>query len=79
MDMKVELYSERLGRTLTFTKPGGCYVHVDLNDGVHEAPVPICQGGKLTGAYIGDVRYDIRVLESIAERWLAEYEKNQDG
>ena len=71
--MKLKINSRKLGKTLTFSRPGQSYVYVDLNGQPGSLGNQICHGGALSGSTIiaGDIEF-----ETVCRRWYTTYLRN---
>ena len=71
--MKLTIYSRRLNRQVTFSRPGDSYVYVDLNGSTGRQGNQVCHGGKLCGktvTYHGD---DLAAFAGICRSWWRAY------
>ena len=76
--MEFIINSHKLGRKLTFSRPGRCYVYVDMNGGTGTLGNQICDCGRLSGntiTYSGD---DVAEFEHVCRRWYRSYIRNQE-
>lgn len=71
--MKLSIKSKKLGRTITFSRPGESYIYVDFNGEPGTLGEQICDGGSFRGptiSYLGD---DQREFEAICRRWYRSF------
>lgn len=71
MEMKIK--SRKLGRTITFSRPGSCFIFVDLNGRPGHLGCQICIGGGTVGsalAYYGD---DQAEFDDTCRSWYREH------
>jgi hypothetical protein len=76
--MKCTITSRKLGREVTFSRPGSMYTYADLNDQPGTLGRQICSGGRLTGStvtYRGD---DESVFAAICRNWFQAYLRRED-
>lgn len=74
--MEATINSRKLGRTITFSRPGKAYVFADLNGEPGTLGKQICHGGALSGStveYHGDSDEE---FERIVRRWYRSYIRN---
>ena len=67
--MELKIDSRKLGRAITFSRPGSSYIYVDLNGKPGALGCQICRGGRTMGytlSYSGD---DQARFEAICRRW----------
>jgi len=77
--MKLTTKSRKLNRALTFSRPGGYYIYVDLNGQPGKLGDQICDGGRLMGSTIGHNGDDTEQFERICRRWYRAYIRNFDN
>lgn len=73
--MEMQIKSRKLGRTLTFSRPGTSYIYVDLNGQSGTLGNQICRGGATMGStlsYEGDGQEE---FEKICKKWYKAYLK----
>ena len=74
--MNMAIRSKKLGRTVSFSRPGRGYIFVDLSEDQSRPGSlgdQICYGGELVGtteAYDGD---DINRFRAICRNWIRQY------
>lgn len=71
--MKLTIKSRKLGKTITFTRPGREYIYVDLNGRPGTLGVQICKGGWTSGStmsYLGD---DETIFDALCRSWYRAY------
>jgi hypothetical protein len=71
--MRVTIKSKKLNTSLTFSRPGGGYIYVDLNGKPGTLGQQACEGGSTAGstlAYYGD---DPERFATICRRWYRAY------
>ena len=71
--MELKIKSKRLDKVLTFSRPGGSYIFVDLNGREGTLGRQICEGGHLGGPalfYDGD---DEAQFKKICRNWYRSY------
>lgn len=73
--MELKINSEKLGKTLTFSRPGDHFIFVDLNGNAGTLGNHICRGGKILGSSIGYSGDDQKSFESICKTWYRAYLK----
>lgn len=74
--MEMQIESRKLGRTLTFSRPGTSYIFADLNGQPGTLGNQVCRGGSTTGStlsYDGDNQEE---FEKICRKWYKAYLKN---
>lgn len=74
--MRLTIKSNRLGREITFSQPGGFYIFADLNGKEGTLGNQICEKGRLIGPtlyYDGD---DEKKFSAICRKWLRSYYRN---
>jgi hypothetical protein len=74
--MNVTINSRKLGRTFTFSRPGGSYVFADLNGQPGTLGRQICDGGATIGSTISYSGSDEATFERICRRWYRAYLRN---
>jgi len=72
--MELKINSRKLGKTLTFSRPGQDYVYVDLNGKPGTLGNQICHGGDLMGSTIMATENN---FETVCRRWYRAYLRNQ--
>lgn len=70
--MSFQIVSRKLGRVVTFSRPGGGYVFVDLNGQPGTLGNQICAGGALSGSTIS-CSGDAAEFERVCRRWWRQY------
>ena len=75
--MKLSLYSRKLNKTITFSRPGGGYVYADLNGQHGSLGSQICHGGRTTGITI-DCSTD-EAFERVCRNWFRSYLRNEQA
>ena len=72
------LYSRRLQRSLTFSRPGRHYIYLDLNGQPGTLGQQICDGGRLLGPTLTYSGEDAEAFRRICQRWYRRYLQNLD-
>lgn len=75
--MEMQIKSRKLGRTITFSRPGSSYIYADLNGQPGTLGVQICRGGGTMGntlSYDGD---DQGQFDAICRRWYKSYIRDE--
>ena len=67
--MNLQIKSEKLGKTITFSRPGSSYIYADLNGQAGTLGNQICSGGKTTGSTISYDGSDEAEFAAICRRW----------
>ena len=67
--MKMEIKSRKLGKTITFSRPGREYVFADLNGQAGARGKQICHGGGIMGSTIQYRGKDQSEFDAICRRW----------
>lgn len=75
--MKLTINSRKLGRPVTFSRPGKYYVFADLNGQPGTLGKQICKGGWLSGSTISYSGDDPEQFERFCRRWFRSYLRNQ--
>lgn len=73
--MEFTIASKKLGKTLTFSKPGGSYIFVDLNGRPGTLGQQICSRGELMGSALYYEGEDEKRFERICRRWYRAFLK----
>lgn len=68
-EMKMQIKSRKLNRTLTFSVPGSSYIFVDLNGKPGTLGYQICAGGGCNGETLSYSGSDPDKFASICRRW----------
>jgi len=68
--MKLTIKSRKLGKTLTFSRPGTSYVFVDLNGKPGTLGDQMCQGGMLMGSTLSA---SDNTFEDVCRSWYRSY------
>lgn len=71
--MLLTIKSRKLGRTITFSRPGSSYIYADLNGQSGTLGKQICQGGSTMGSTISYSGDDQEEFEAICRRWYRAY------
>jgi len=76
--MKLTIHSRKLGKPLTYSRPGSYYIYVDLNGKSGTLGYQIFDGGKLTGSAISVHGYDNdsavkKEFERVCRNWHKRY------
>lgn len=74
--MKLIIRSKIMGQTLTFSRPGGGYIYVDVNGKPGILGRQICSGGRLQGSTISYTGEDLKQFSAICRRWYRAYVAN---
>lgn len=75
--MELKINSRKLGRTITFSRPGSSYIFADLNGQPGTLGNQICRGGSTTGStlsYSGDSQEE---FERICRNWYRAYLRHE--
>lgn len=67
--MRLEIKSRKLGKTVTFSRPGTYYIFVDLNNQPGCLGQQICDNGELLGSTIGYDGEDQDEFARICRGW----------
>lgn len=67
--MEMQITSRKLGRTITFSRPGSSYIYADLNGQPGTLGKQICAGGDTVGSTISYDGADQERFEAICRRW----------
>lgn len=67
--MELKIKSRKLGRTITFSRPGSSYIYADLNDKPGTLGRQICSGGGTMGSTLSYSGDDHAQFEAICRRW----------
>lgn len=67
--MKMTINSRKLGRVITFSRPGPSYIYADLNGQSGTLGRQICDGGRTMGSTIAYDGNDQTRFEEICRRW----------
>ena len=73
--MKYTIKSRKLGKSVTFSRPGEHYVYVDLNGKPGSLGNQICVGGKLTGNTIMATDENFK---KICDNWFRKYREGME-
>lgn len=76
--MELQITSRKLGRTITFSRPGSSYIYADLNGQSGTLGNQICAGGRTMGSTLshdGDNRAE---FERICRRWYRAHIRHAD-
>lgn len=65
----VQIKSRKLGRTITFSRPGSSYIYADLNGQPGTMGKQICRGGGTMGSTLSYDGDDQEQFEAICRRW----------
>lgn len=76
--MELTIDSKKLGKKVTFSRPGGGYVFADLNGKGGTLGKQICKGGSLGGSTIYYKGDNQDAFNRICKNWFKQYLKNQD-
>lgn len=71
--MEMQIRSRKLGRTLTFSRPGYSYIYADLNGQPGTLGKQICRGGSTMGITLSYAGEDQAEFEAICRRWYRAY------
>lgn len=71
--MEMQINSRKLGRSITFSRPGSSYIFADLNGQPGTLGNQICRNGS-TLYYDGD---DQAQFDAICRRWYKAYVRNE--
>lgn len=74
--MKYTIKSRKLGKDVTFTRPGAGYIYVDLNGQHGSLGQQICRGGELMGDTIAYHGEDWENFKYICRRWWKAHLRN---
>lgn len=75
--MEITIKSRKLGRVITFSRPGASYIYVDLNGQQGTLGTQICDGGRLSGSTIGYSGKDQEEFAKICRKWYRAYIRNE--
>lgn len=75
--MRYTIQSRRLGRSLTFSRPGRSYLFVDLNGQSGTLGYQICERGRLRGSTLTYSGNDQQAFERICQRWYRAYLRDE--
>lgn len=67
--MEMKINSRKLGRTITFSRPGSSYIFADLNGQPGTLGCQICSGGGTMGSTLSYSGDDQAQFEAICRRW----------
>lgn len=73
----MEFTINKIGRTVTFSRPGRYNLYVDLNGHPGFFGNSLCEGGRITGpaiSYTGDNQEEFK---NICRRWYRQYQRNK--
>ena len=76
--MEFKINSRKLGRTVTFSRPGKSYIFVDLNGQPGTLGCQICRGGSLMGSTISYNGDDQDEFEKVCRRWWRAYLRDEE-
>ena len=71
--MQTTIQSRILGRTLTFSRPGQCYVFVDVNGQPGTLGQQCCDGGYVLGSTMTFYGEDQDAFARVCRRWYRAY------
>ena len=74
--MELIINSKKLGRTITFSRPGSYYIYVDLNGKSGTLGSQICEHGCMMGNTIGYTGESREEFEMVCRKWYKKYLKN---
>lgn len=75
--MKLTIKSRKLGKEITFSRPGNYYIYADLNDQPGLLGCQICNVGGLMGDTLGYKGDSQEQFEAICRRWYKAYIRNE--
>ena len=67
--MEMQINSRKLGRTITFSRPGASYIFADLNGKSGTLGCQICSGGGTMGSTLSYDGDDQAQFAAICRRW----------
>lgn len=67
--MELKIKSRKLGRTITFSRPGSSYIFADLNGKPGTLGCQICSGGGTMGSTLSYDGDDQERFAAICRRW----------
>lgn len=73
--MKYTIFSKKLGKEVTFSRPGRSHIFVDLNGECGTLGRQICRGGELMGSCISIESDNQRAFERTCKSWFTQYLK----
>lgn len=73
--MELTIHSRKLGRAITFSRPGSSSIYADLNGQPGTLGKQICRGGSTTGSTLSYSGEDQAEFEAICRRWYRAYRK----
>lgn len=71
--MNLTINSRKLGKEITFSRPGNQYIFADLNGKEGALGTQICQGGSTGGSTVGYDGDDDAQFKAICRRWYRAY------
>lgn len=74
--MKLKIYCPELGRELTFTRPGGLYLYVDINRKPGTLGRQMCEDGKFLGSTLSFFGESQEYFEELCTEWYREFLDN---
>jgi len=74
--MKLTIFSKRLGREVTFSRPGSDYLYVDLNGQPGCLGKQLCDGGYLSGSTVGYGGDSEEEFAGVCRQWWRNYLRN---
>lgn len=75
--MILTIKSVKLGKTITFSRPGTAYIYADINGKSGTLGMQICSKSGSTLTCEGDSPEDEARFEAICRRWYRGYVKNE--
>ena len=73
--MELVIKSRKLGKVVTFSRPGREYIFVDMNGQSGTLGYQICEGGKFFGSCMTSYGGDYEHFERTCRRWYRAYIK----
>jgi len=71
--MQMQIRSSKLGKTITFSRPGGAYIFADMNGQPGTLGKQICVGGGMMGSTISYTGDSTDQFAAICRRWYRAY------
>ena len=71
--MQTKIISRKLSATLTFSRPDGANVYVDLNGRAGTLGLQLCKGGKLSGSTVQYEGDDPESFAALCRKWYASH------
>ena len=75
--MELTIKSKKLGKTITFSRPGTGYIYADLNGNSGTLGKQLCEGGGTMGSTLSYSGEDEKEFAAICRRWYRAYAADQ--